>query len=140
MRPSLIADVVVRVVFHSALILALFLLFAGHNQPGGGFIGGLVAGAALALRYGSGGVEAVRDGIRVRPWTLLGIGMVLATATSLIPLALGASLLESTKWTFDLGPLGEAKLTSPLFFDAGVFLVVVGMVAMLFEAFGESRS
>lgn len=137
MRPSLIADVIVRVVFHSALVLAVYLLFAGHNRPGGGFIGGLVAGAAFALRYAAGGVDGVQVGLRVRPWTLLGTGIVFITVTALVPLALGDSLLESAVWKLHLGPLGDPKITSPLFFDTGVFLVVVGMVLMLFEAFGE---
>ena len=51
MRRSLILDVVVRAEFHALLVVALYLLFAGHNSPGGGFAGGLVAGSALALRF-----------------------------------------------------------------------------------------
>ena len=138
MRPSMIADVVVRVVFHSALLLSVYLLFVGHNQPGGGFIGGLVAGAAFALRYAAGGIDAVHQGMRVRPWTLLGVGIVFITATTLVPLAFGADTLESTYWKWHPVGFGEVKLTSPLFFDTGVYLVVVGMVLMLFEAFGET--
>jgi multisubunit Na+/H+ antiporter MnhB subunit len=137
-RRSLIIEVVVRIVFHSALVLSLFLLFAGHNQPGGGFIGGLVAGAAFALRYASGGIDAVRQGMRLRPWTLLGVGVMTITATALVPLAFGNAALQSEIYKFHLGPLGDTKLTTPLFFDAGVYLVVVGMVLMLFEAFGET--
>jgi multicomponent Na+:H+ antiporter subunit A len=137
-RPSLIVDVVVRVLYHSVLVLAAYLLFAGHNQPGGGFIAGLVAGGAFALRYGSGGIDAVRDGVLVRPWTLLGAGIIFATTTALVPLLFGGQLLESAYVVIDAGPLGDPKLTSALFFDTGVFLAVVGMVLMLFEAFGES--
>lgn len=137
MRPSVIVDVVVRVVFHSALVLGVYLLFAGHNQPGGGFIGGLVVGAAFALRYVAGGIDAVRFGLRVRPWTLLGGGLFLLAATAAAPLALGGSVLESDNATVSLGILGSPKFTSALPFDAGVFLVVVGMVLMVFEAFGE---
>ena len=140
MRRSLILDVTVRLLFHSVLVLAVYLLFAGHNQPGGGFIGGLVAGAAFALRYVEGGIDAVRDGVRVRPWTLLGVGLTLAAVTSLVPLLFGGAVLESSYVVLELGPLGDPKLTSPLFFDTGVFLVVVGMVLMLFEAFGETMA
>ena len=137
MRSSTIVDVVVRVVFHSVLVLAAYLLFAGHNQPGGGFIAGLVAGAAFALRYGSGGIDAVRTAARVRPWSLLGLGMLFTTTTALVPLVFGGQVLESGKHKFHLGPLGDPKITSALAFDTGVFLIVVGMVLMLFEAFGE---
>lgn len=138
MKPSVILDVMVRVVFHTVLVLAVYLLFAGHNQPGGGFIGGLVASAAFALRYVGGGVEGVKAEMRVPPWTILGLGLVLATFTALGSLVFGAALLESGKATVHLGPLGSPKVTSALPFDTGVFLIVVGMTLMLFEAFGES--
>ena len=140
MRPSLVVDVIVRVVFHSAMVLAVYLLFAGHNMPGGGFVGGLVAGAAVALRYVGGGIEAVHDGVRLRPWTYLGLGILLVTATVLVPVALGGQALEHGKVTLHLGPLGDPKVTSALPFDLGVFLVVLGLVLMVFEAFGESAT
>jgi multicomponent Na+:H+ antiporter subunit A len=138
-RRSLVVEVIARVVFHSALVLAVYLLFAGHNQPGGGFVGGLVAGAAYALLYGSGGIDAVRQSSRVRPWTLLGVGLLLIAASALVPMVLGESLLESAKIALELGPLGSPKVSTVIVFDTGVFLVVVGMVLMLFEAFGEHR-
>ena len=57
MRRSLVLDSVNRLVFHTALLVALFLLFSGHNRPGGGFVGGLVAGAAFGLRFMAGGID-----------------------------------------------------------------------------------
>lgn len=137
MRRSLILDVTVRLVFHSALLLGLFLLFTGHNRPGGGFVGGLVAGAALSLRYVAGGIDEVRETLPVRPWTLLGLGLVTATSTALVPLVFGRQLMEHAKLDLHLGPLGEAHLGTALFFDIGVALVVVGMVLLLLVAFGE---
>lgn len=137
MRRSLVLDVIVRVVFHSALLLGIYLLFAGHNQPGGGFIGGLVVAAAFGLQYVAGGLDAVRASSRAKPWTLIGAGLVVATITALVPLIIGGAALEGDYVELDLGPLGIAKVTSALSFDIGVFLVVVGMVLMLFEAFGE---
>ncbi len=137
MRRSLILDVVVRLVFHSALLLGLFLLFTGHNRPGGGFVGGLVAGAAIALRYVAGGIDEVRETLPVRPWTLLGTGLVIATSTLLLPLVFGRQLMEHAKFDLPLGPLGEAHVNTALFFDTGVAFVVVGMVLLLLVAFGE---
>jgi multicomponent Na+:H+ antiporter subunit A len=96
-----------------------------------------VAGGAFGLRYGSGGIDAVRAGMRVKPWTLLGTGLVLAAGTALVPILLGHPPLDHAKVELPLGPLGESKVTSALIFDTGVFLVVVGMVLMVFEAFGE---
>lgn len=137
MRRSLILDVVVRLVFHSALLLGLFLLFTGHNRPGGGFVGGLVAGAALSLRYVAGGIAEVRDTLPLRPWTLLGAGLAVGTSTALLPLVFGRELMEHAKLDADMGPLGALHLSTALFFDIGVALVVIGMVLLLLVAFGE---
>ncbi|CAN5450566.1 hypothetical protein BH10ACT1_BH10ACT1_32270 [soil metagenome] len=137
MRRSFILDVVVRVVFHSALMLGLFLLFTGHNRPGGGFVGGLVASAALALRYVAGGIDEVREVLPVRAWTILGLGLSTATASALVPLLAGRQLLEHFKGDLDLGPLGVAHYNTALAFDIGVALVVIGMTLMLLVAFGE---
>jgi multicomponent Na+:H+ antiporter subunit A len=137
MRRSLILDVVVRLVFHSALLLGLFLLFTGHNRPGGGFVGGLVVGAALALRYVAGGIDEVRATLPTRPWTLLGTGLATATLTALVPLVFGRELMEHAKLDAHFGPLGEFHLNTALFFDIGVAQVVVGMVLLLLVAFGE---
>lgn len=137
MRRSLILDVVVRLVFHSAFLLGLFLLFTGHNRPGGGFVGGLVAGAAISLRYVAGGIDEVRDTLPLRPWILLGTGLVIATSTALVPLMVGRQLMEHAKLDLHLGPLGDAHLNTALFFDIGVAFVVVGMVLLLLVAFGE---
>ncbi len=137
MRRSLILDVVVRLVFHSSLLLGLFLLFTGHNRPGGGFVGGLVIGAGLSLHYVAGGIDEVRATLPVRPWTLLGTGLATATTTCLVPLLFGRQLMEHAKLDADLGPLGALHLNTALFFDMGVAQVVVGMVLLLLVAFGE---
>ncbi|MCC6435655.1 MAG: Na+/H+ antiporter subunit A, partial [Acidimicrobiales bacterium] len=135
----LVADRPVRLIFHALLIGSVFALFAGHNQPGGGFVGGLLAGAAIALRFVAGGMDEVRRITALRPWTILGAGLVLAVATALAPLAAGRPFLQSLERSIDLGVLGTAKLSTTLAFDGGVYLVVAGLVLMVFEAFGDER-
>jgi multicomponent Na+:H+ antiporter subunit A len=130
-------EVSVRIVFPVVMLLSLWLLFAGHNQPGGGFVGGLLAGAALTLRYVAGGIDEVRDHARFRPWTVLGLGLLVASVTASIPLLLGESVLEVEFLSLDLPALGDVTLSSALVFDTGVYLAVVGMVLMVFEAFGD---
>jgi multisubunit Na+/H+ antiporter MnhB subunit len=137
MRRSVILDVTARVVFPSALTLSLYLLFAGHNQPGGGFVGGLVAGAAVGVVYAAGGIDDVRALARVRPWTVLGTGLLIAAGTALLPLATGGALMEHGSVELDPPLLGHVKLTSTLLFDVGVYAVVVGLVLMVLEAFGD---
>ncbi|HEY8525800.1 MAG TPA: MnhB domain-containing protein [Acidimicrobiales bacterium] len=137
MRRSLIVDTSVHFIFYSVLVLSLYLLFAGHNQPGGGFVGGLVAGAAVGLRYIAGGIDAVREASPVRPWTILGVGLLIAAVTAAVPLALGEALFESAVVDWRLPGLGEVHATTALIFDIGVYFVVVGLMLMVFEAFGD---
>ena len=136
-RRSLVLDTTVRVVFDLALVLSLYLLFAGHNQPGGGFVGGLVAAAALSLRYLAGGVDELRAVAVVRPWMLLGAGLAIAATTALIPLLFADTPLDQTAVEWDLPVLGHLKATTATVFDAGVYLIVVGLVLMIFEGLGE---
>jgi multicomponent Na+:H+ antiporter subunit A len=130
-------DVSVRLIFHAVMVGSLWLLFAGHNQPGGGFAGGLLAGAAVSLRFIAGGIDEIRAHSRFRPWTILGGGLLLSGVTAAAPLLFGRNVLDSVYASWDLGWLGTVKVTSALPFDVGVYLVVVGLVLMVFEAFGD---
>jgi len=138
MKRLVILDRSVRVLFHPVMIASLYLLFAGHNQPGGGFVGGLVAGAAVAMQYVAGGIDEVRRVSRFRPWTILGSGLLLAFCTAAAPLLLGrGEILETALLEWEAPLLGTVKTTSALPFDLGVYLLVVGLVLMIFEAFGD---
>jgi multicomponent Na+:H+ antiporter subunit A len=136
-RRSLILDTTVRLVFDAAFVLSIYLLFAGHNQPGGGFVGGLVAAAAIALRYIAGGPDDVRSVLRVRPWTLLSAGLALAAGAALAPLAFGDAPLDQHALEWHVEVLGTVKLTTATVFDTGVYLIVVGLVLMVFEGLGD---
>ena len=136
MNRVLIVDVAMRVIFHTVLIGSLYLLFVGHNRPGGGFVGGLVAGAAIALRFIAGGLDEVRGLTRLQPWTILGTGLLVAAITAVAPLLVGDPVLASTVWEADLPVLGTVAASSALAFDVGVYVLVIGMIFMVFEAFG----
>jgi multicomponent Na+:H+ antiporter subunit A len=137
MRAAVIIELSVRAIFHAVLVGSIYLLFAGHNQPGGGFAGGLLAGAAVALRYIAGGIDEVRRLSRFKPWTILGSGLLLSAGTAAVPVATGRPLLESSYTSLDVPLLGHVPASSTLPFDIGVYLVVVGLVLMVFEAFGD---
>ncbi len=130
-------DVSVRLVFAAVMVGSLWLLFVGHNQPGGGFVGGIVAGAAVSLRYVAGGLAEVRRLSRGKPWLVLGAGVAIAVATAIAPLLYGADVLETAAHTFDLPVLGDVKVTTALVFDVGVYLAVIGLALMVFESFGD---
>jgi multicomponent Na+:H+ antiporter subunit A len=137
MKRSLIVDTSVHFIFHSVLVLSVYLLFAGHNQPGGGFAGGLVASAAVGLRYVAGGIESVRRASPVRAWTILGTGLLFSATTATLPVLRGRPVLDSAIAEWHLPVLGDVHVTTASLFDVGVYLVVVGLVLMVFEAFGD---
>lgn len=133
----MLLDTSMKVLYPSILVLALYFLVAGHNRPGGGFVGGLVVGGALALRYVSGGARAVRDTFRLPPHVFLGLGLLTSALTAFIPVVLGGSILEHGDVTLHLPVFGTVKVTSALSFDIGVDLIVIGLILMAFTAFGE---
>lgn len=135
-----IVDVSVRAVFHAVIVASMYLLFVGHNQPGGGFVGGLVAGAAIAMRYVAGGIAAVRSLTPIKPWTILGAGVVVAGITAIAPLLFGHPPLEANVADLHLPVFGDVHLATTLAFDAGVYLVVIGLVLMVLEAFGDEST
>jgi multisubunit Na+/H+ antiporter MnhB subunit len=139
MLGSLILNTVTRAAFPTVFVFSVYLLFTGHNAPGGGFVGGLVAGAALVLRYAGRGIPGLRAVLPrwLRFELLLGAGLVLAAATVLAPLLLGEPLMTHHHWHWELGPLGEVKLATPLFFDTGVYLIVVGLVLGSLDMLGR---
>ena len=135
-RRSLILDTLIDLVIRTALVFALFLLFTGHNAPGGGFVAGLVAGSALVLRFVARGRDAV-----VAMWWLpaeltMGVGLSLAIATGALGWAWGSSFLDTAAWEVTLPVIGTLKTTSALPFDVGVFVVVLGLSAALIDALG----
>ena len=137
MKRLVTLDESVRVIFHAVLVGSLYLLFSGHNQPGGGFVGGLVAGSAISLRYLAGGIEGVRSISRFQPWTILGTGLLTAGITALVPLLRGDPVLTSLGRDVELPLFGTFYASTTMAFDIGVYLVVVGLIFMIFEAFGE---
>lgn len=139
-RRSLVLDVGVRATFHTVLLFSLFLLFSGHNAPGGGFVGGLVAGAAFMLRYLAGGADEVDRAEPLAPEVLLGSGLLLAVLTGTASLVLGGEFLESAYRTSDVPVLGKVAVTSVLVFDIGVYLVVVGLVVSVLRSLGREET
>jgi multicomponent Na+:H+ antiporter subunit A len=134
-QPAVVLDVTVQVVFHVALLFSLYLHFRGHNAPGGGFIAGLVAGGALVLRLIT-GRQPLQSRIPLGNNVLLGSGMVLVTGTAFTSLLLGNALLEHHIWEYEVPVLGHVEWTSALFFDTGIYLVVVGTISTLISVFG----
>ena len=140
-RRSVILDELVdRWLSKVATLVALYLTFRGHNAPGGGFAGGLVMGSVFVLQYLTGREPQLRNRAIRRPTLILGVGLMLALATTVAPLVVGATPLESNIWKFSFPVVGEVKLVSSTFFDVGVFLVVVAVVLMILSSLGTHGS
>ncbi|MDO8147367.1 Na+/H+ antiporter subunit A [Isoptericola sp. b515] len=135
-RRSVMFEVVTRLVFHAMIVFALFLLFSGHNAPGGGFAAGLVVGIALAVRYLAGGRYELGEAMPVPPGLLLGTGLFLSAGVGLGALLIGQEVLESFTFDFHVPLLGKVHLVTSLFFDVGVMLLVVGLVLDVLRTLG----
>lgn len=133
---SILLEVVVRLIFHPLIVVSLYLLLVGHNAPGGGFAGGLVAGMALVARYLAGGRVELGAAAPIGAGTLLGVGLFLAVGTAAVPLVLGVDALTSTWFTIGLGPLGNLDFVTSTVFDIGVYLVVIGLVLDVLRSLG----
>ncbi len=126
---SVILATATRVVFPLLLLFSVFLLFRGHNEPGGGFVGGLVAATAYALLALSGGVASARRVLPARPEVLIGTGLLAALASGLVGLAAGRPFMTGLWRDVSLPVVG--KPGTPVLFDAGVYLTVLGVVLLI---------
>jgi len=105
----------------------VFLFLRGHNEPGGGFVGGLVASGAIALYAMTHSVAAARQVVRVSPRVLIGSGLLMGLTSGLAPLALGRPFLTALWTKTPVSGLGELHLGTPFLFDLGVYCVVTGV-------------
>jgi multicomponent Na+:H+ antiporter subunit B len=134
---SLILRTATRFLVTLLLLFSIFLLLRGHNEPGGGFVGGLVAAGAYVL-YGLGHSSvAARRALGIDPHTLISFGLLLAILSGIVPLFFGRPFLTG-EWLYLHGPGGlELELGTSLFFDIGVYLTVLGVTLMIILSLAE---
>ncbi|RUT28347.1 Na(+)/H(+) antiporter subunit B [Arsenicitalea aurantiaca] len=131
---SIIFSAMARLFFWAMLAVSIFILYRGHDEPGGGFVGGLVAACSVAILALADGVPSARGMIRVHPVILVGIGLVLAIVSGLPGLVLDASFLTHQWLEFPNG----FKLGTTMIFDLGVYLVVFGgFLSLVFRLYEE---
>jgi len=139
MKPSLIVRTSAPLLLWMPAAMSLYIVLRGHNDPGGGFIGGLVAAAGILFHAIARGRAATLALLRVRPVALCGTGVLLALASGLPAwIDPAAGYLTHRWWFADLGivlPLGTTIL-----FDLGVYLTVIGTVTAIFLALVEDDS
>ena len=123
---SLIFRTIAPLLVAVMLVFSVFVLLRGHNEPGGGFIGGLVAAAAIAIYGIAVGPDAARRALRVDPMGLAAAGLVLAALSGMLSLPFEVPFLTGL-WGDWLG----MKISTPMVFDIGVYLVVFGVLSAL---------
>jgi multicomponent Na+:H+ antiporter subunit A len=133
---SILLEVIVRVLFHTIIVVSIYLLFAGHNGPGGGFAGGLVAGMALVMRYIAGGRWELGAAAPTDAGRLLGFGLILAVGAALLPMFFGMQPLQSSVWEAEIPVLGHLEFVTSTIFDIGVYLTVIGLVLDVLRSLG----
>jgi multicomponent Na+:H+ antiporter subunit B len=125
--------------FLTALLLmfSLFLLLRGHNDAGGGFVGGLVASIAIILFAWANTVAEARRLIRVDPRGIIGVGLLTALSSTIAAFLNGEPFLTGHVWAVDFLGVTSLKLSTALIFDTGVFLTVFGVTLTIILSLAE---
>ncbi len=132
---SLVLSTATRYLAPLMVLFSFFLLLRGHNEPGGGFVGGLVAAASFALYVIAYDVKTARQRLHVDPRVLTCVGLLIALLSGLPALFQGKPFMTGLWWKQPIPVLGKAG--TPLLFDTGVYLLVVGMTLMIIFALAE---
>ncbi|MEM6273763.1 MAG: MnhB domain-containing protein [Myxococcota bacterium] len=118
-------------------LFSIYVLLRGHNEPGGGFIGGLIGASSLAILVIADGANTVRRVLKVSPLAIAGLGLAISAGSGLLSLATLQPFLSGLWWFPEFAP--KAKVFSTVVsFDIGVYLVVVGTVTEIVLALEES--
>jgi len=133
---SLILSTAARLLVALMLVFSLFLLLRGHNEPGGGFVGGLVVAAAFSLYGFAFGIAATRRALRVEPQRLIITGLLVVLGSGLLPVVLAGAPFLTGLWDDTPIPV-IGKLGTPVTFDIGVYLVVTGVVLHIIFTLAE---
>ncbi len=113
------------------IVLSVVVLYRGHNEPGGGFIGGLMLGSAFILYAMAYGVKKTQKSIFFDPVNLTGLGLLIALASGLPAILMGEIFMTGQWITLFSNTFFELKLGTPLLFDVGVYFTVAGMLMLV---------
>ena len=108
------------------LLFSFFLLLRGHYYPGGGFVGGLVASIAFVLHSFAYGTDKTMKVLRYDPLALIPVGLAIASLSMFMPVMFGLPVMTALWLDQPIPVIG--MIGSALFFDIGVYLVVIGVV------------
>ena len=136
---SIILRTATRYMFPPLLVFSVYLLLRGHHFPGGGFVGGLFAGSAFSLYALAFSVASARRLLPCGPQAITAVGLAVALASGIPALFTGRAFLTGTWWEVPVYPEVTVAVGTPLFFDVGVYLVVLGVLLTLVFSLGEEE-
>jgi multicomponent Na+:H+ antiporter subunit B len=135
---SIILSTASRYLLLLLLMFSLFLLIRGHNEPGGGFVGGLVAAAAYALYFIANGIAEAKRLLKYDPIQFIGVGLGVALLSTLPSLVAGKDFMTGV-WLETKFPV-IGKVGTPLIFDIGVYFLVLGITLKIIFSLAEEDS
>ena len=134
---SLILSTATRYILPLMLLFSIYLLLRGHNEPGGGFVGGLVAASSFALYALAYNVDQARAALRIDPRKLIGVGLLIIIVSGILSLLSGLPFMTGLWLNEPLPVLG--KVGTPVLFDSGVYLTVIGVTLTIIFSLAESE-
>ncbi len=135
LKYSIILSTAVKYLIPLLLMFSFFLLLRGHNEPGGGFVGGLIAASAFALFVIANGIDEAKKFINIDPILLIATGLLISLGSGLISILWGEIFLKGL-WLDDEFPV-IGKIGTPLLFDLGVYFLVLGIVTKIIFSLAE---
>jgi multicomponent Na+:H+ antiporter subunit B len=134
---SIILRTATNYMFPPLLVFSVYILLRGHHFPGGGFVGGLFAGSAFALYALAYTVADARKVLRIDPRDITAAGLAVALLSGILPLFFDHTFMTGSWWKVPLPSGAFLDIGTPLIFDCGVYLVVLGVLLTLVFTLGE---
>lgn len=131
---SLILRTAARYLFPLILLFSIYALLRGHNEPGGGFVGGLAAASAYTLYALAYSAREARQLLKVDSVSLTGWGLLISLGSGIVSLWHGYPFLSGIWGKMETGPAGAIGIGTPVIFDVGVYLVVLGVTVTIILA------
>ncbi len=136
---SLILRKAARYLFPIIMLFSIYLLLRGHNEPGGGFVGGLAAASAFILNQLAFDLQSTKKLMNVESLTLIGVGLLTAMLSSVFTMLDGQPYFSSHWATIHITPEWHLPIGTPLIFDIGVYLVVLGVTLAILLSISNFR-
>lgn len=135
LKYSIILSTAVKYLIPLLLMFSFFLLLRGHNEPGGGFVGGLIAASAFALFVIANGIDEAKKFLNIDPILLIATGLLISLGSGLISILWGEIFLKGLWLDNEFPVIG--KIGTPLLFDLGVYFLVLGIVTKIIFSLAE---